>query len=131
MNNITQELQHEILKRQKIDYCFRSLSNIALAPILFILPVKAWAESNFASTMSFYEGKGGFAMQIFLLVLIFVCYAMLKKVKDNGDTARFRVKKDNPWQEKLYHIPIFEQFIDKLMPKSGKKEYVKIRKLLK
>ena len=131
MNNITQELQLEILKRQKIDYYFRSLSNIALAPILAIMPIKNWAESNFASTMSFYEGKGGFAMQIFLLVLIFACYALLKKVKDNGDTARLKIKKDNPWQEKLYHVPLFEQFIDNLMPKAGKKEYVKIRKLLK
>ncbi len=131
MNNITQELQLEILKRQKIDYYFRSLSNIALAPILFILPIKSWGETNFASTMSFYEGKGGFAMQVFLLVLIFACYALLKKVKDNGDTTRFRIKKDNPWQEKLYKIPVFEQFIDKLVPKAGKKEYVKIRKLLK
>ena len=131
MNNITQELQLEILKRQKIDYYFNSLSVIALAPILFILPIKSWAEGNFASTVSFYEGKGGYALQIFMLVLIFMCYALLKKVKDNGDTTRFRVRKDNPWQEKLYHIPIFEQFIDKLMPKAGKKEYVKIRKLLK
>lgn len=131
MNNITQELQLEILKRQKIDYYFNSLSVIALAPILFILPIKSWAEGNFASTVSFYEGKGGYALQIFMLVLIFMCYALLKKVKDNGDTSRFRIRKDNPWQEKLYHIPIFEQFIDKLMPKAGKKEYVKIRKLLK
>ena len=131
MNNITQELQLEILKRQKLDYYFRSLSNIALAPILCIIPLKNWAESNFASTAKFYEGKGGYAMQVFMLVLIFACYALLKKIKDNGDTARFRIKKDNPWQEKLYHIPVFEQLIDKLMPKAGKKEYVKIRKLLK
>ncbi len=131
MNNITQELQLEILKRQKLDYYFKSLSNIALAPILFIIPLKNWAESNFASTVKFYEGKGGYAMQVFMLVLIFACYALLKKIKDNGDTARFRIRKDNPWQEKLYHIPVFEQLIDKLMPKAGKKEYVKIRKLLK
>lgn len=131
MNNITQELQLEILKRQKIDYYFNSLSVIALAPILFIIPVKNWAMANFASTASFYEGKGGYALQVFMLILIFICYALLKKVKDNGDTSRFKVKKDNPWQEKLYHVPIFEQFIDKIMPKAGKKEYVKIRKLLK
>jgi len=131
MNNITQELQLEILKRQKIDYYFNSLSVIALAPILVIIPIKNWAMANFASTASFYEGKGGFALQVFMLVLIFICYALLKKVKDNGDTSRFRIKKDNPWQEKLYRIPVFEQFIDHLMPTAGKKEYVKIRKLLK
>jgi len=131
MNNVTQELQLEILKRQKLDYQFRSLSNIALAPILFVQACKAWGESNFASTMSFYEGKGGFAVEVLLLVMILACYALLKRVKDNSDESRFRVSKENPWQNKLYHIPLFEQFIDKLMPKAGKKEYVKIRRLLK
>ena len=131
MNNITQELQLEILKRQKIDYYFNSLSFITVAPILCIQLVKNWGESNFASTTSFYEGAGGFAMQIFILISIFICFAMLKKIKDNGDDSRFKIVKENPWQERLYKIPIFEQFIDKLMPKAGKKEYVKVRKLLK
>ncbi|MBR3280388.1 MAG: hypothetical protein IKI57_00895 [Clostridia bacterium] len=131
MNNVTQELQLEILKRNKIDYQFRSLSIIALGPILFIQAVKAWGEGNFAATMSFYEGKGGFAVEVLLLVMILACYALLKRVKDNSNDARFKVVKENPWQNKLYHIPVFEQFIDKLMPKAGKKEYVKIRKLLK
>ena len=70
MNNITQELQMEILKRSKLDYQFRSLSNICLAPILFVQITKSWGESNFASTMSFYEGKGGFFCEVFLLVMI-------------------------------------------------------------
>ena len=131
MNNVTQELQLEILKRSKIDYQFRSLSMIALAPILFVQAVKAWGESNFASTMSFYEGKGGFFVEVLLLIMILACYTLLKRVKDNSDESRFKVVKDNPWQNKLYHIPLFEQFIDKLMPKAGKKEYVKIRRLLK
>ena len=131
MNNITQELQLEILKRQKIDYYFNSLSFICVAPILFINLIKDWGESNFASTISFYEGAGGFAMQIFILVVIFICFYLLKKIKDNGDDSRFKVVNDNPWQEKLYRIPIFEEFIDKLMPSAGKKEYVKIRRLLK
>jgi hypothetical protein len=131
MNNVTQELQLEILKRQKLDYQFRSLSNIALAPILFIQATKAWAESNFASTMSFYEGKGGFAVEVLILVMILACYALLKRVKDNSNDSRFKIVKDNPWQEKVYRIPLIEQFVDKLMPTSGKKKYVKIRKLLK
>ena len=131
MNNITQELQLEILKRQKIDYYFNSLSFITVAPLLCIQLVKDWGESNFASTISFYEGAGGYAMQIFILFVIFICFAMLKKIKDNGDDSRFKIVRDNPWQEKLYKIPIFEQFIDRLMPKAGKKEYVKIRRLLK
>ena len=73
--------------------------------------IKNWGESNFASTMSFYEGAGGFAVQIFTLITIFVCFALLKKIKDNGDDSRFTVVKENPWQERLYHIPVFEQYM--------------------
>ena len=47
LNNITQEMQIEILKRDKLDYVFQSLSFIALAPVLFLEPLKAWAISTF------------------------------------------------------------------------------------
>ena len=131
MNNITQELQLEILKRDKIDYLFRSLTLIALAPILFILPLRNWACNSFAATRDFYEGKWGFLVQIFLLVLIFTCYSMLKRVKDSGNSGTRKIRKDNPWQEKLYKVPFIEKLIDALTPNSSKKEYVKIRNLLK
>ena len=131
MNNITQELQLEILKRDKLDYLFKSLTYIALAPILFIIPLKNWAMNSFESTRDFYEGAGGFLGQLGLLVLIFLCYSLLKRVKDNSDRIRAEEDKENPWQEKIYRIPIIEQFIDQLMPKSTQKEYVKVRNLLK
>lgn len=131
MNNITQELQLEILKRDKIDYLFRSLSLIALAPIVCIIPLKNWATSSFAATRDFYEGKWGFLAEIALLVIIFVCYAMLKRVKDSGDHAKERKQKDVVWQERLYKIPIIEKIIDALTPSTTKKEYVKIRNLLR
>ncbi len=131
MNNITQELQLEILKRDKLDYLFKSLTYIALAPILFILPLKNWAMNSFESTRDFYEGPGGFLAQLGLLVLIFLSYSLLKRVKDNSDRTRAEDDKETPWQERVYKLPIIEQFIDQLMPKSTQKEYVKMRNLLK
>ena len=131
MNNITQELQLEILKRDKLDYLFNSLTYIALAPILFILPLKNWAMNSFESTRDFYEGPGGFLAQLGLLVLIFLSYSLLKRVKDNSDRTRAEDEKETPWQERVYRLPIIEQFIDQLMPKSTQKEYVKMRNLLK
>ena len=131
MNNITQELQLEILKRDKLDYLFKSLTYISLAPILFILPLKNWAMNSFESTRDFYEGPGGFLAQLGLLVLIFLSYSLLKRVKDNSDRTRAEDEKETPWQERVYRLPIIEQFIDQLMPKSTQKEYVKMRNLLK
>ena len=131
MNNITQELQLEILKRDKLDYLFKSLTYIALAPILFILPLKNWAMNSFESTRDFYEGPGGFLAQLGLVVLIVLSYSILKRVKDNSDRTRAEDDKETPWQERVYRLPIIEQFIDQLMPKSTQKEYVKMRNLLK
>ena len=131
MNNITQELQLEILKRDKLDYLFKSLTYISLAPILFILPLKNWAMNSFESTRDFYEGPGGFLAQLGLLVLIFLSYSLLKRVKDNSDRTRAEDDKETPWQERVYRLPVIEQFIDQLMPKSTQKEYVKMRNLLK
>lgn len=131
MNNITQELQLEILKRDKLDYLFKSLTYISLAPILFIIPLKNWAMNSFESTRDFYEGPGGFLAQLGLLVLIFLSYSLLKRVKDNSDRIKAEDDKETPWQERVYRLPIIEQFIDQLMPKSTQKEYVKMRNLLK
>ena len=40
VNNITQEMQLEILKRDKLNYVFQSLSVISIAPILLLEPLK-------------------------------------------------------------------------------------------
>ena len=101
LNNITQEMQIEILKRDKLDYVFQSLSLIAALPILFIEPIKSWAISQFSFTTSFYEGVGGFVMQIALIIITYACYMLTRKLKDNGSVNTER-DMQNPWEQKLY-----------------------------
>ena len=48
LNNITQEMQLEILKRDKLDYTFQSLAVISIVPMLFIEPIKNWSVSQFS-----------------------------------------------------------------------------------
>ena len=86
LNNITEEMQLEILKREKIDYVFQSLSVISLVPILCMEPLKNWAVSNFAFTSSFYNGKLGFIIQLILVLVTFICYILTRKLKDNIKT---------------------------------------------
>ncbi len=130
LNNITQEMQIEILKRDKLDYVFQSLSVIAVLPILFIEALKNWALSNFSFTSPFYNGKLGLIMQIAVVVLTFVCYLLVRKVKDSSSTTNMK-NTQNPWQEKLYKIPIIKKVVDLFVPKKGTKEYRTLTKLLK
>ena len=130
LNNITQEMQIEILKRDKLDYVFQSLSMIAIVPVLFINAIKAWATSEFSFTKSFYNGTGGFYAEIALLVLTVICYIFVRKLKDNGST-NVATNTENPWQAKIYKKKWVKKFVDWFIPKDGTKEYRKARTLLK
>ena len=131
VDNITQEMQLEILKRDKLDYTFQSLSLISIVPMLALEPIKNWSMSQFSFTQSFYAGKNGMLVQILVLVITFVCYILTRKLKDNGSTAQNTKNTENPWQEKLYKIKPIKKFIDLFIPKDGTKEYRKIRKDMK
>ena len=131
LNNITQEMQLEILKRDKLDYVFQSLSLISIVPILFMEPIKNWAVSQFSFTSSFYNGRGGMIMQILILVLTFVCYILTRKLKDNGSVNMNTKNTENPWQAKLYKIKLVKKFVDLFIPKEGTKEYRKLQQEMK
>ena len=131
VNNITEEMQIEILKRDKIDYVFQSLSIISIVPVLFLEPLKNWATDNFSFTEAFYCGKGGMVVQILIILLTVICYVLLRKVKNNGSTDKRVVNVENPWQAKVYKNLIGKKIADLFIPKMGTKEYHNIQKLLK
>ena len=131
VNNITQEMQLEILKRDKIDYVFQSLSIISIVPVLGLEPLKNWSTSNFSFTQSFYSGKSGMIVQILVILLTIICYLLLRKIKNNGSTEKSTQNTQNPWQEKVYKNPIGKKIVDLFIPKKGTKDFIKVQKLLK
>ncbi len=131
VNNITQEMQLEILKRDKLNYVFQSLSIISITPILLLEPLKNWAVSNFSFTSSWYMGKPGMIVQILILLITFVSYILVRKLKDNGSTGINTKNTENPWQEKLYKKKLVKKIVDLFIPKEGTKEYRKTTQMLK
>lgn len=130
LNNIVQEMQLEILKRDKLDYVFQSLSMIAALPILFLDVMKNWAIGQFAFTRQFYNGTAGFLAQMAIVILTILCYIFVRSLKDNGSVNTAR-NVENPWQKKLYDKKLVKKFIDYIMPKDGTREYKKVIGLLK
>ena len=131
INNITKEMQLEILKRDKLNYVFQSLSLISIAPILLLEPLKSWSIGNFSFTESWYNGKPGMIVQILILVLTIVCYILVRRLKDNGSTGINTKNTENPWQAKLYKKKLVKKVVDMFIPKDGTKEYRKVQQLLK
>ena len=131
VNNITQEMQLEILKRDKLNYVFQSLSIISIAPVLLLEPLKNWAISNFSFTASWYQGKAGMIVQIIILLLTFISYILVRRLKDNGSTGINTKNTENPWQARLYKKKPIKKIVDLFIPKVGTKEYRKVGQLLK
>ena len=131
VNNITQGMQIKIQKRDKLNYVFQSLSVISVVPVLLLEPLKQWAISNFSFTASWYQGKAGMIVQMLILLITFVSYTLVRKLKDNGSTEIDTKNTENPWQSKLYKIKPLKKIIDLFIPKQGTKEYRKTVELLK
>lgn len=131
VNNITQEMQLEILKRDKLNYVFQSLSIISIAPVLLLEPLKNWAITNFTFTASWYQGKAGLIVQILILIITFASYILVRRLKDNGSTGINTKNTENPWQQRLYKKKPIKKVVDLFIPKIGSKEYRKVQGYLK
>ena len=129
LENITQEMQLEILKRDKLDYTFKSISVISIVPVLFLEPLKNWATNNFGFTVAFYEGKSGMLVQLGVILLTIISYIMIRKLKDNGSGKRVE-DTQNPWQEKLYKNKLIKKVVDMFMPKQHTAQERKEKRLL-
>ena len=123
-------MQIEILKRDRLDYVFKSLSVIALIPVFLIEPLKSWSIANFTFVEGFYNGKLGTIAQLLILFITVVSYILIRKVKDTTRNNE-HLENEHPWQDKLYNIPVIKKVVNAFMPKEKTKEYIKITKLLK
>ena len=124
LNNILNDVYLEILKRDKINYRFKSLSAIAIAPVLFIQPVENWAISNFPQLVNFYSSSFGFIIKVVLLVSIFASYFLLKVVKDDSNQLKFDKISSKRWQETIYNkIFLVKGLVNSLMPRQHTRKY--------
>lgn len=131
LNNILNEIYLEILKRDKINYMFRSLTIIAVVPLVAIKPLQAWAENNFPALMNFYDSSIGFFIQSLIIVSIFVCYMLLRIIREDSEEIKFDRVASVKWQEKLYSYPVPRLIVDAFKPGINTRKYRKETTLIK
>lgn len=131
LNNILSDIYLEILKRDKINYMFRSLTIIAVVPIVAIRPLQSWAESNFPSLSNFYNSSTGFIMQSLIIVSIFISYLMLRIIKEDSEEIKFDRVANVRWQDKAYKVPFIKTLVDAFKSKEHTKRYRKETELIK
>ena len=131
LNNILNDVYLEILKKDKINYMFRSLTGIAIAPIFFIEIVEGWAIANFPALINFYSSSFGFVVQAILMISIFLAYFLLKVIKEDANEIKFDRIVSQKWQDKAYKFSLVKFLVNGFMPREHTKKYQKLSDRIK
>ncbi len=131
LNNILSDIYLEILKKDRIDFLFRSLNMIAVAPILFIKPLQWWAESNFPTLINFYNSSTGFIIESIILISIFAAYILLRMIKEDSEQIKFDRVTTSKWQDRIYKYAPVRLFVNAFKPRRHTTKLMKTEKMIK
>ncbi|RJG21345.1 hypothetical protein [Paenibacillus thiaminolyticus] len=131
LTRINNDINLEILKRQKLQYYLSSLSAIAVIPMFFISRIETWARSSFPAMDAYYLGQLGLITKILLFVTTILCYVLVRKLQENSEGNYQAKVPKNKLESWLYQVKPIKWFVDRFTPGSHTKEYYKIQIMLK
>lgn len=129
---LIQDVNYEILRRERLNYLLKGLSTIAVLSVLFVKPIELWAKTYFPVMSDFYASKLGFFIKVFFFLVVLLCYALIKKLLAN-DEARYVAKSERLLWEKLLYtkIPLLRWIVDRFVPVPHKKAHFQLTVLIK
>lgn len=113
LNYLKQEINMEMLRREKLGYLFQSLSAIAVFPIFTVNLIRKWAVSNIPELYEYYDGVYGFLAAGMLFILALTAYQLIGRLQsDSGYTVP-----ENKLLTILVNIPFFRYITGVLLEK--------------
>ncbi len=114
LNYLKQEINMELLRREKLGYLFQSLSVISVFPIFTLRPLENWATSNIPELTEYYRGAYGFLATIGLFVLVFSAYQLIGRLQSNAQYTPLNTR----LMEWLLKIPFFRIITEGMVEKN-------------
>lgn len=129
---LIQDVNYEILRRERLNYLLKGLSTIAVLSVLMIKPIEMWAKTYFPVMNDFYASKFGFFVKMFFFLVVLLCYSLIKKLLAN-DEARYVAKNECfLWEKFLYtRMVLVRWLVDRFTPTPNKKAHFQLTLLMK
>lgn len=131
LSRLTQEINLEVLRRERLRYLFSGLTIIALAPIFFTKPIEVWARGHFPSMDEFYTGKLGFFTKMLIFAVIMISYILLRKMQENDEGKYANKVNRRKWEQRLYGVPFVAWIVDRIVPGQHTRQHFRLTRLLK
>lgn len=78
---LKQDINMEILKRQKTQASFMGLKALCVVPVFAIKPIELWAVSNMPELSSFYSGVKGSVITVIVTLISMLMYVLVNRLK--------------------------------------------------
>lgn len=126
LNYLKQEINMELLRREKLGYLFQSLSVISVFPVFTLRLLEKWAVSNIPEIKEYYDGPYGFIAVIVLFLLAFGAYQLIGRLQVNAEYTPM----DSTLFALFLKIPAVRFFVDSIIEKNHSRA-LKYDRLLK
>ena len=108
---LKEEVNAEILKKQRVNYKFKFLSSMALGIVFLIKPAERWALSNMPDLEAFYTGIYGKVIMISIFIISFICYKLVEILRDS---KRGDLKRESIWKT-ISNIPVISRICNRVI----------------
>ena len=102
INYLKEEINVEMIKRQRNEFLFSGLVLLSLLPIFFIKPIEMWGVKNIPEMADFYTGSGGTIAMAIIFALTIITYNLIINLKD-GHQSEVKDHKLLDWI--VEHVP--------------------------
>lgn len=88
INILKKNIRRDIKKITKTNFIFSELTAVVVLPITTLTFIKGWAVGNLNELKQFYDGKWGFYSVSAIILLTFLSFHLLEKLRDGEDINR-------------------------------------------
>ncbi len=130
VSRFIQDINFDLLRRQRLSYQLSSLTIIALAPILLSFPLQRWAERYFPVMAEFYSGRLGLAAKLLLYTVAIAAYVLIRKLAETEESRYAPKPSGLRWEKKLYGYRLIRGGVDRFVPQPYTKARYRLSKLI-
>lgn len=107
LNHLKNEINTELLKREKTKHIFSGLIFISIFPLFFLKSIEKWGITNLPRLEEYYNGTYGIVVSLFIFISAILSYRIIFYLKTNIELRQ----KDYIILEKLSRTNIMNRYI--------------------
>lgn len=123
---LRQEVNMEILNRERIRHVFSGLIFVCLTPVLFLKRIESWSINSLPEMEGYYKSFYGILTATVIFLVTYFSYNILNKLKENSEFE----KKTPVFLEALSNISWIKELLTKVLNKNYGRT-LKLQDLLK